>query len=70
MLFKIFTRTSYLFRCYRILLYNDGKQIEVETPYLLDTKTFDVDISIVVPAYNEEARLPVMMKDTLEVRNL
>lgn len=42
----------------------------METPYLLDTKTFDVDISIVVPAYNEEARLPVMMKDTLEVRNL
>jgi hypothetical protein len=25
-------------------------------------------LSIVVPAYNEEARLPVMMKDTLAVR--
>eukprot|EP00347_Sterkiella_histriomuscorum_P015887 403355309 len=29
-------------------------------------KTFDIDISIVVPAYNEESRLPTMMKDTLE----
>jgi len=36
---------------------------------LLDQKFYDVDLSIVVPAFNEEARLPVMMKDTVAVNS-
>lgn len=39
-------------------------------PYLLDNINYDVDLSIVVPAYNEESRLPIMMKDTVEVRKI
>jgi dolichyl-phosphate beta-glucosyltransferase len=31
----------------------------------LDSTKYDVDLSFVVPAYNEEKRLPVMMKDTM-----
>jgi hypothetical protein len=50
------------------VLYDNGKKIEVETPYLLNTdQSFDVDISIIVPAYNEENRLPTMMTETIEV---
>jgi dolichyl-phosphate beta-glucosyltransferase len=32
---------------------------------LLDNKKYDVDLTLVVPAYNEEKRLPTMMKDTM-----
>jgi hypothetical protein len=52
----------------RILIYENGKEIKIDAPFLLDNRSYDVDLSIVVPAYNEEARLPVMMKDTLAVR--
>lgn len=38
-----------------------------EKPYLLESSDYDVDVSIVVPAYNEEARLTTMMTDTLKV---
>jgi len=50
-----------------IILYENGKEIKVQTPYLLDSKSYDIDLSIVVPAYNEEARLPKMMKETIDV---
>ena len=51
------------------MLFEDGKQIAVTgLPDLLETskpmRTFD--LTIVVPAYNEEARLPVMMKETIQ----
>ena len=32
---------------------------------MLDNKKYDVDLTLVVPAYNEEKRLPTMMKDTM-----
>lgn len=36
----------------------------------MDEKRYDdIDLSIIVPAYNEQARLPVMMKDTLAYLN-
>lgn len=49
-------------------MFEDGKQKAVTgLPDLLETagpkRTFD--LTIVVPAYNEEARLPVMMKETI-----
>ena len=38
-------------------------------PYLIDsTDSNDFDLSIVVPAYNEDQRLPKMMEETVEVR--
>ena len=37
-------------------------------PFLLDNKKYDIDLSIVVPAYNEVQRLPTMMKETLPVK--
>ena len=52
----------------RIVLYENGKAIPHESPYLLSDKQFDIDLSIVVPSYNEDQRLPTMMKDTLKVR--
>jgi hypothetical protein len=36
-------------------------------PFLLDNKKYDIDLSIVVPAYNEVDRLPKMMDETLPV---
>ena len=51
------------------MLFENGKQVEVKAePNLLDSKQYDFDLTIVVPAYNEEERLPTMMKDTLPVR--
>ena len=49
------------------VLFEKGSRIEAKgiTPYLLDTKKYDVDLTLVVPAYNEEKRLPTMMKETL-----
>lgn len=49
------------------MIYENGKQVKVDIPYLLDNKAYDIDLSIVVPAFNEENRLPTMMKDTLTV---
>ena len=49
------------------VLFEEGRRIEAKgiKPYLLDNKKYDFDLSIVVPAYNEERRLPVMMRDTI-----
>lgn len=50
------------------VIFEKGKQLESQTsPNLLDSKKYDIDLTIVVPAYNEESRLPVMMKDTIAV---
>lgn len=50
------------------MIFEKGKQLESQTgPNLLDSKKYDIDLTIVVPAYNEESRLPVMMKDTIAV---
>ena len=44
--------------------------VKVSEPHLLVKmeKEPDFDLTLVVPAYNEESRLPVMMKDTIKVR--
>lgn len=48
------------------VLFENGKRIEPKgAPFLLDSSKYDVDLSFVVPAYNEEKRLPTMMKDTM-----
>lgn len=48
----------------RFTIYENGKSIEVTKPYLLENfeKEAMYDITLVVPAYNEEMRLPTMMK--------
>ena len=38
----------------RLVLYENGRAIPQETPYLLSEKNFDTDLTIVVPAYNED----------------
>lgn len=39
-----------------------GEKIEGKMlPYLLDDNKYEVDLSIVVPAYNEVNRLPTML---------
>lgn len=57
-------------RCIRIRLYENGIRVDLEEPDLLTNLEREAlyDLSLVVPAYNEEKRLPVMMKDTLAVR--
>ena len=39
-------------------------------PFLLENleKHTEFDLTLVVPAYNEEMRLPTMMKDTISVK--
>ena len=53
----------------RYTLFENGKVVKVTDPHLLDKleKTAEYDLTLVVPAYNEESRLPVMMKDTINV---
>lgn len=45
----------------------DSKSNEVKRfgDLITDTKSGTVDLSVVIPAYNEEERLPVMLDDTL-----
>lgn len=49
------------------VLFERGQRVEAKniTPYLLETTKYDIDLSFVIPAYNEEKRLPVMMKETM-----
>ena len=56
--------------CFRYEIYENGKKIEQSEPFLIATKAWDIDLSIVVPAYNEESRLPKMMTETTEVIHL
>ena len=53
----------------RFSLFENGIKIVPKDPYLLDKleKEAEFDLTLVVPAYNEESRLPIMMKETLEV---
>jgi hypothetical protein len=47
--------------------FENGVSIEVKKPFLLENMDKEAlyDISLVVPAYNEELRLPIMMKETI-----
>ena len=47
-----------------------GKDVKVEKAYLLENQKENehYDLTLVVPAFNEEKRLPKMMKETVEVR--
>ena len=40
-----------------------------EKPDLLSANKAEFDLTIVVPAYNEEKRLPTMMNDTIPVNS-
>lgn len=53
-------------------MFENGKSIHINEPFLLQEleKEAQFDISIVVPAYNEEMRLPQMMTETVEVSYL
>ena len=54
--------------CCRYALFDKGKEMQITSePFLLDNKKYDIDLSIVVPAYNEVQRLPTMMNETLPV---
>ena len=47
----------------------DGSVKKIPYPeYMSKVAPQKVDVSLVVPAYNEEARLPIMLKETIEVR--
>ena len=48
--------------------FENGKSVDVKTPFILDDMDKEelYDITLVVPAYNEELRLPIMMKETLQ----
>ena len=50
-------------------MYENGKEVELKEPFLLQNTDREVpyDISLIVPAFNEETRLPKMMKETIEV---
>lgn len=46
----------------------DGSVKKIPYPeYMSGVAPQKVDVSLVVPAYNEEKRLPVMLKETIEV---
>ena len=52
----------------RYVLFDKGQKFQIKSdPFLLDNKKYDIDLSIVVPAYNEVQRLPKMMNETLPV---
>jgi dolichyl-phosphate beta-glucosyltransferase len=48
--------------------FENGKAVEVKTPFILEDMAKEAlyDITLVVPAYNEELRLPIMMKETIK----
>lgn len=50
-------------------MFENGKSMPISEPFLLKEldKESEYDLSIVVPAYNEEQRLPLMMEETVEV---
>jgi hypothetical protein len=52
------------------LLFDKGSKLEIKSdtsPFLLDNKKYDIDLSIIFPAYNEVQRLPKTMNETLPV---
>jgi dolichyl-phosphate beta-glucosyltransferase len=52
-----------------IRMFENGDLLkQIPTPLLLDDqfKELDVDLTIVVPAYNEDQRLPTMMTETID----
>ena len=56
---------------FRYILFEDGKQMKTEKPTLIESvphSKSDVDLTLVIPAYNEENRLPKMMTETIEVK--
>lgn len=46
-------------------MHTNGKSVGIDE-YMIDRKT-DYLISFVIPAYNEEKRLPTMLEKTLDV---
>lgn len=49
-----------------VKLYINGKlQDKISRPYLLEDQNPEYDLTIIVPSYNEEKRLPVMMKNLI-----
>lgn len=59
----------YSYLLHRYIMIEDGKAITLSEPFLLQDlgKEAPYDLSLVVPAYNEEQRLPKMMDETVEV---
>lgn len=56
---------------FRYVIFDKGQKLQIKSePFLLDNKKYDIDLSIVVPAYNEVQRLPKMMNETLPVTSL
>lgn len=53
-------------------LYENGKKISFNSPLLLEQmdKRSEFDLTLVIPAYNEENRLPTMMNDTIKVKKI
>lgn len=49
------------------MIVDNGKEVKVTEPLLLKDNKDKFDLTLVVPAYNEENRLPKMMLETTEV---
>jgi len=51
----------------KVIIWEGQSEVKPETPYLLDGKEYDVDVSIVAPCYNEHSRLPPTFEETYKV---
>ena len=49
-----------------ITIREDSADVAVDVPYLLKDEDYKVDLSIVVPCYNETTRFPPTFKETYE----
>lgn len=50
-----------------ITFFENGKAVGTKKPFIFENMEKDAlyDLTLVVPAYNEELRLPIMMKETI-----
>ena len=50
---------------YRVISIQEGKnKVDIGMPYLLEFEECNVDLSIVVPCYNESKRFPITFDET------
>ena len=50
---------------YRIITVHEGDEtVYLDAPYLLESDEYNVDLSIVVPCYNESKRFPITFNET------
>jgi len=50
----------------KIIVIRKNKTVSIHD-YIKEEKNKNIYLSVVIPAYNEEKRLPIMLKETLNV---